>query len=278
MENNKVWFVTGASKGLGLSLIKELLTLGYGVAATSREPEELKKEVGEQKQFLPLKMDVKSEESAGGAIRATIDHFGKIDVVVNNAGYGLTGGLEELSDKEARDNFDVNVFGSLNVIRLVMPHLRQQGSGHILNVGSIGGLVGTFPAFGIYCATKFAVHGFTESLAAEVKEFNIRVTLVSPGYFRTNFLSPDSLITPKKEMTEYKSVREVQRTHQFSIDGHQPGDPKKAAQAMIHITGVENPPLHLFLGQDAYDLAHGKIASLTRELEAWKELTTSTAF
>lgn len=278
MEHNKVWFVTGASKGLGLQLVKQLLTKGYRVAATSRNAEELQKEVGEPEHFLPLSMDLKSEASVSFAIKLAVEHFGKIDVVVNNAGYGLLGGLEELSDAEARENFEVNVFGSLNVIRNAMPYLRKQKSGHIFNVSSIGGFTGRFPAFGVYCATKFAVHGFTESLAYEVKDFGVHVTLVSPGYFRTSFLTSASLVTPKAEIQDYKSVREVQSSHQFKIDGNQPGDPKKAALAMIKVASAENPPLHLFLGQDAYDMALGKMEDLKREMEMWKDLATSTSF
>jgi NAD(P)-dependent dehydrogenase (short-subunit alcohol dehydrogenase family) len=277
METNKVWFVTGASKGLGLTLVKQLLTQGYKVAATSRKVEDLQKAVGEPEFFLPLTMDIKSEDSVGNAIKNTVEHFGKIDVVVNNAGYGLVGGLEELSDEEVRENFEVNVFGSLHVIRKAMPYLRAQNSGHILNIGSIGGFTGAFSAFGIYCSTKFAVHGFTEALSVEAKEFGIKVTLVSPGYFRTNFLASDSLVVPKNEIKEYKGVREVQSVHQLNINGNQPGDPKKAALAMIKITTVENPPLHLFLGQDAYDMAEKKMQDLRNDLEAWKELATSTS-
>ena len=176
MDNNKVWLITGASKGLGLALVKKLLALGYCVAATSRNIKKLSEAVGNKdSNFLPLEVDLLNELSVTEAISVTIKKFGKIDVVVNNAGYGLIGTLEELSDEEARKNFDVNVFGSLNVIRKVMPHLRKQKSGTIFNISSIGGFTGNFPGFGIYCATKFAVVGFTESLAAEVKPFGISV-------------------------------------------------------------------------------------------------------
>jgi NAD(P)-dependent dehydrogenase (short-subunit alcohol dehydrogenase family) len=194
MNNQKVWFVTGASKGLGLSLVKQLLNKGYNVAATSRNVADLEGAVGKSESFLPLAVNITDEQSVTDAISQTISLFGKIDVVVNNAGYGLVGGLEELSDAEARANFDVNVFGSLNVIRAAMPHLREQKSGHIFNISSIGGFTGNFPGFGIYCATKFAVQGFTESLAAEIKSFGVKATIVSPGYFRTNFLAADSLV------------------------------------------------------------------------------------
>ena len=161
MNTQQIWFVTGASKGLGLSLVKQLLDNGFSVAATSRNSDDLRQAVGStDARFLPLAVDLKTETSVAEAINATIGHFGRIDVVVNNAGYGLLGSIEELTDQEARENFDVNVFGSLNVIRNVMPHLRAQQAGHIINISSIGGFTGAFPGFGIYCATKFAVEGF----------------------------------------------------------------------------------------------------------------------
>ena len=169
---NKIWFVTGASKGLGLALVKKLLSSGYRVAATSRNVKDLQHAVNAGREvFLPLSVDLKSENSVENAIKETVSHFGSIDVVVNNAGYGLVGSLEELTDEEVRQNFDVNVFGVLNVIRKVLPYMRKQKSGHILNIASIDGFTGTFPGFGSYIATKFAMHGFSESLAAEVKPF-----------------------------------------------------------------------------------------------------------
>lgn len=278
MKQAKVWFVTGASKGLGLSLVQQLLAQGYAVAATSRSKEDLKKAVGEQDGFLPLTVDLNSEASIQKSIDETVIRFGQIDVVVNNAGYGLAGGLEELSDAEARKNFDINVFGTLNVIRKVMPYLRAQQSGHIFNISSIGGFIGTFPGFGIYCATKFAVEGLTEALSAEIKSFGIHATVVAPGYFRTQFLSTGSLVVPEKPIEAYKEVRESQAFHQNIMDGNQIGDPDKAALAMIQIAETKNPPLHLFLGTDAYDLAHNKINSIRQELEDWKSVTVSTAF
>ncbi|GAB2705594.1 SDR family NAD(P)-dependent oxidoreductase [Mucilaginibacter koreensis] len=280
MNNSKVWLVTGASKGLGLSLIKQLLNKGYKVAATSRNINDLTKAVEPEAKadFLPLSVDLQSEESVKAAVSATIHQFGRIDVVVNNAGYGLTGALEELTDQEARSNFDVNVFGTLNIIRHVMPQLRLQQSGHIFNIASIGGFVGGFPGFGIYCATKFAVHGLTESLAAEIKQFGIHATVVSPGYFRTNFLSSGSLNVPQHPIAEYEAVRNSQAAHQNEINGNQPGNPEKAVAAMIQVAESPQPPLHLFLGADAYQLAYAKIDEMKQELEGWKELGTSTGF
>ena len=278
MNNQKVWFVTGASKGLGLTLVKQLLNKGYNVVATSRSIADLEKAVGKTESFLPLAVNIADQQSVNDAISQTISLFGKIDVVVNNAGYGLVGALEELSDAEARANFDVNVFGSLNVIRAAMPHLRGQGSGHIFNISSIGGFTGNFPGFGIYCATKFAVQGFTESLAAEIKAFGVKATIVSPGYFRTNFLAPDSLSVPKNEIAAYKAVRDVQNAHQGDINGNQAGDPEKGAAAIITVAEAAEAPLHLFLGQDAYDIAYQKMNDVKADLENWKELITATGF
>eukprot|EP01132_Coremiostelium_polycephalum_P013849 gene13849-16843_t len=279
MDTKKVWFVTGASKGLGVTLVKELLKEGHRVAATSRNAEDLQLAIGENTEnFLPLAMDLKNERQVALALKTSHTYFGKLDVVVNNAGYGLVGSLEELSDGESHENFEVNVFGTLNVIRKAMPYFRKQRSGHIINISSIGGFTGNFPGFGIYCATKFAIEGLSEALAAEVKPFGVQATIIAPGYFRTNFLAPDSLQVPENEILEYKEVRDTQRLHQHEIDGKQAGDPVKAAKVMIKIGGEPNAPLRLFLGEDAYQLAQEKISSLTLELEKWKELTLSTAF
>lgn len=277
-SNQKVWYVTGASKGLGLSLVKRLLNEGYSVAATSRSLTDLEKAVGSHANFLPLTVDLLNEESVADSVSKTINRFGSLDVVVNNAGYGMLGAVEELTDAESRQNFDVNVFGSLNVIRQAMPQLRKQQSGHIFNIASIGGFTGDFPGFGIYCATKFAVHGFTESLNAEAKAFGIHATVVSPGYFRTNFLESSSLVTPKNAINEYQSVRDVQALHEKDINNNQPGDPDKAAAVMIEVAAMPQPPVHLFLGPDAYNLADAKIQSLQKDMEALRHSATATNF
>ncbi len=278
-QRTKVWFITGASKGFGLSLVRQLLQQGHHVAATSRNLKELRRAVNnDSTEFLPLSVDLTTESSVSEAIQTTIGRFGRIDVVVNNAGDGQLGSLEELSDEEARANFEVNVFGSLNVIRHVMPHLRRQQSGHILNISSIAGFLGTFPGFGIYCATKFAMQGFSESLSVEAKAFGINVTVVSPGYFRTEFLTPGSLSVPQQPVAAYEEVRQSQAAHQNQINGNQPGDPDKLAATLIQLTNEPNPPLHLFLGQDAYDLAHQKIGAVQHDLEGWKTMSVSTGF
>ncbi|WP_316737381.1 SDR family oxidoreductase [Pedobacter aquatilis] len=278
MENKKVWFVTGASKGLGLTLVKKLLSNGNHVAATSRSISDLEKAVGNHENFLPISMDLLNETSVEDAISQTISKFGQLDVIVNNAGYGMLGALEELSDKEARENFDVNVFGSLNVIRKALPQMRKQSSGHIFNISSIGGFSGNFPGFGIYCATKFAVSGFTESLVAEVKSLGIKATVVEPGYFRTEFLTSGSLAVPANPIDAYKEVRDSQAAHQNDINNQQPGDPAKGVDVIIAAAESENAPLHLFLGPDAYAVANAKIADVQKDMEAWKSLATATNF
>ncbi|WP_343671216.1 SDR family NAD(P)-dependent oxidoreductase [Chitinophaga sp.] len=278
MDTQKVWFVTGASKGLGLSLVKRLLNEGYRVAATSRTVESLKKEVGASANFLPLEVNVTDEKSVKSAVAKTLETFGNIDVVVNNAGYGQWGTLEELSDKETRRNFDVNVFGALNVIRNVMPHFRSNKSGHIINIASIGGFVGTFSGFGIYFATKFAMVGFTESLSVETKEFGVKATIVYPGYFRTNFLGDDSLSLPQNPIEDYTSARGSEQWHKTEMNGNQLGNPDKAATAFIQLAESENPPLHFFMGSDAFGMAYSKIEVLQNELAANEALSKSTDF
>ncbi|MCR5863115.1 SDR family NAD(P)-dependent oxidoreductase [Flavobacterium sp. J372] len=279
MGTKKVWFITGASKGFGLEFINQLLAKGDAVAATSRSLSQLQTAANTtHENFLPLEVDLVNEQSVAKAIEATIAKFGRIDNIVNNAGYGLLGTIEELTDAESRQNFEVNVFGSLNVIRQALPHLRAQKSGHIFNISSIGGFVGDFPGFGIYCATKFAVNGFSESLAEEVKDFNINVTIVMPGYFRTNFLESDSLVTPKNVIADYQSTRDSQNFHQNQMNGNQPGDPVKGVSAIIEAAGEANPPLYLFLGSDSVTMAEKKINMLSKEIDKWKALSTSTDF
>lgn len=279
MNNKKVWLVTGASKGIGLSLVKQLLQQGFGVAATSRSKKALVEAVGATNEnFLPLEMDIVNEKSVHDGIQKTLGHFGHLDIVVNNAGYGLVGSLEELTDTEVRANFDANVFGSLNILRATIPHLRKQQSGHIFNISSIGGVTANFPGWGIYCATKFAMAGFTEALAEEVKDFHVKVTLVLPGYFKTNFLDSGSLRVPANPMKEYEVVRQSQDFHQHTMNNNQQGDPEKLVEVMIDIAGEKEAPLYLFLGSDAYGMANKKIELLQGQLERWKEESYSTDF
>lgn len=278
MDTKKVWFVTGASKGLGLTLVKKLLAEGYEVAATSRTLGSLQKEVGTSASFLPLEVEITNETSVRYAIAKTVETFGGIDVVVNNAGYGQLGTLEELSDNESRENFDTNVFGVLNVIRSVMPHFRGKKSGHIINISSIAGFLGAFPGWGIYNATKFAVAGLTEAFSAEAKSLGVKATIVYPGYFKTNFLLKGSLRFAQTQIADYKEARELDRMHLEDIPGNQPGDPEKAALAFIQVAESENPPLHFFMGSDSYGMAKQKLEILQKELELTETLSLSTDF
>lgn len=280
MDNSKkIWFVTGASKGLGLALVKKLLTEGYRVAATSRDVKSLSLAVDNNtSNFLPLQVELLNEESVSKAIQDVINTFGGIDVLVNNAGYGQIGTLEEMTDVEARENFDVNIFGLLNVTRNMMSHFRTKKSGHIINVSSIAGLLGTFPGWGVYCATKFAVVGLTEALSAEAKEFNVKATIVYPGYFNTNFLKEGSMKMPAKPIADYTAARNTEVWHETQMVGNQPGDPDKAALAFIQLAEMENAPLHFFMGSDSFGMAYNKIEVLQNELTANEVLSKSTDY
>jgi NAD(P)-dependent dehydrogenase (short-subunit alcohol dehydrogenase family) len=277
MENKKVWFITGASRGLGLTLTKQLLEAGHKVAATSRNTASLIEAVGFQGDaFLPLLVELGSDESVAAAIRRADQHFGRIDVAVNNAGYGIGGSMEELTDKETRDSFDINVFGTINVIRHVLPAMRRQGDGHIINISSIAGIA---PSMGwsVYGAAKHAVIGLTEVLADDVRSLGIKVTLVAPGAFRTNFNNPDSLVLSHQKIDAYAGIRSSQERF-AAISGTQAGDPAKAAKVMMELSEMTEPPLYLLLGSDAYARAFTKLDLLSSSYKQWEALTKSTDY
>jgi len=275
--NANVWFVTGASKGIGRDLVKQLLARGYRVAATSRSLAALTQALGAATAaFLPLEVELTDEAALAGAVRAVHDRFGALDVVVNNAGFGQLGTVEEVTDAEARHNFDVNVFGLLNVLRQTLPALRARRAGHVFNIGSIAGYVGGFPGWGIYCATKFAVSGITEALHTDLAEFGVKVTLVYPGYFRTDFLSGGSMRRPSHPIAGYTAARASEAQHVDAIHGNQPGDPVKAADAMIQVYERGDGPLHLFLGKDAVALAEAKQAQVHTAIDLLRAVSVST--
>jgi len=277
MGDKKVWLVTGASKGLGLSLVNQLLSAGQKVAATSRSINDLIDAVNTNSaNFLPLAVNLTNEASVQQAVADTVQKFGRIDVAINNAGYGIGGSIEELSDRETRDSFDVNVFGTMNIIRHVMPFMRKQKSGSIINISSIAGIAGA-TGWAVYAAAKSAVIALSEVLAEDVKAFGIKVTVVAPGAFRTSFLTPESLVMAAKPITEYEDVRSVHERY-LKMDGAQIGDPDKAAAAMIALVAMPHPPLHLLLGNDALDRANAKINALSKELNDWKAISVSTNF
>jgi NAD(P)-dependent dehydrogenase (short-subunit alcohol dehydrogenase family) len=276
MDTKRVWFVTGASKGLGLSLVRRLLNAGYQVAATSRKAQDIEDAVATHKEnLLALTVDITNEESVNNAIAKTIARFGKLDVVVNNAGYSIYGSVEALSNEEFRKTIDVNLFGTVNVIRAVMPHFRKQRSGYVFNISSVAGYKG-FGNSPSYAAGKFAVIGLSEALAEEVKQFGVKVTVVAPGFFRTSFLDKGDELVSKNTIDEYQVEGLVDRLR--AMNGKQPGDPEKLVAALIHLSNEQNPPIHLLMGPDAYQIVMQKRAAEQHEFEAWKELTLSTDF
>jgi len=276
MSIHKVWLITGASKGMGLEMANAVLKNGDKVVATSRNIGELTKRISlKSESFLPLQVDITNDTEVKKAIQTAVDTFGKIDVIVNNAGYYLVGSFEEIGDQEFRKTVDVNVFGTVNIIRNVMPFLRKQQSGHIINISSNMGYVGYANA-GSYNASKFAVIGLTEALAQETKQFNVKVTVIAPGMFRTSFMSDSTLASAQNKIDVYGVEAHLKMLKSF--DGQQPGDPKKIANILIGITQLENPPLHLPLGSDSYQSILEQRKTEAEELELWKHLSLSTNF
>ncbi|MBE9461602.1 oxidoreductase [Dyadobacter subterraneus] len=277
-SQSKTWFITGGSQGIGLLLAQQLLTDGYNVAVTGRNLETVKNAVGSSSpQFLPLQVELANEESVGRAVDSAIAHFKSIDVLVNNAGYGLIGGIEETSAQETQEIFDVNVFGLLHVTRAVLPHMRAAGSGHIFNLSSVFGLIAG-AGWGLYCGSKFAVEGLSEALAQEVKPFSINVTIIEPGYVRTNFLKSGSVVLSQNPIADYTAIQEEKRKHTEDIPGNQIGDPQKVAEVIISTSQLSEPPLRLLLGSDALQFANYKIQMLQDGIEANKDITVSTDF
>jgi short-subunit dehydrogenase len=278
MNSAKVWYVTGASQGLGLSLVKQLLSAGYRVAATSRSASEMQKVIGSKDSihFLPLEVDLTNPDAIHDSIERTVAAFGTIDVIVNNAGYGMEGTVEELDEKDMRAIFGINVFASISVIKYALPYLRRQRSGHIINISSVAGFVGA-PGWSIYSATKSALIAFSEVLALDLRELGIKVTVVGPSGFRTGFLSKESLVTTESRIADYQAVSKT-RARYAAMNGSQDGDPEKAAALFIQLAENPEPPLHLWLGANAIDRAREKIESMGQELKKWKNLSVSADF
>jgi len=278
MNTSKVWYVTGASRGLGLTLVKKLLANGYRVAATSRNAYTLSQAAGltDKNRFLPLAVDLNNPDSIHESIQQTLAAFGRIDVVVNNAGYGMAGTVEEIADLDIRNIFNVNVFATIDVVKAVLPVMRSQKSGYIINIGSVAGFAGA-PGWSVYSATKAAVAAFSEVIALDVKEFGIKVTVAEPSGFRTGFLSQHSLALTTTAIEGYEAVKNTQDRY-LSSDGKQAGDPDRAAEIFIELAENPEPPMHLFLGNDAYNRAAKKLADMSEELEHWKPVTTAADF
>ncbi len=278
MNSSKVWYITGASQGLGLSLVKKLLSAGYRVGATSRSASEMQKaaESNDPSLFLALEVDLTNADAIRKSIEQTVAVFGTVDVIVNNAGYGMEGTVEELEEKKMRAIFEINVFATINVTKYALPYLRKQRSGHIINISSVAGLVGA-PGWAIYSATKSAVIAFSEVLALDLQELGIKVTVVGPSGFRTGFLSKDSLVTTESRIADYQAVAKTQARY-AAMSGNQEGDPEKAAALFIQLAENPAPPLHLWLGANAFDRAGEKIEFMSQELKRWKDLSVSADF
>ena len=273
MNSSKVWYVTGASQGLGLILVKKLLESGYRVAATSRDAHALGLAVGviDKERFLPLAVDLNNLDCIDESVQQTLAAFGRIDVVVNNAGYGMTGTLEETAEQDIRNIFNVNVLATIDVVKSVLPVMRSQRSGYIINIGSVAGFIGS-PGWSVYSATKAAVAAFSEVIALDVREFGIKVTVAEPSGFRTGFLTQKSLALTPSKIEGYEAVKSTQERY-LSSDGKQAGNPDRAAEIFIALAESPEPPVHLFLGNDAYGRASKKLSDLSRELDEWKSIT-----
>lgn len=278
-QHPKTWFITGAARGIGLSLARQALAQGDSVAATSRTLDSLHEALGNNTtRLLALQVDLADEASVQAAIEKTIASFGRIDRVVNNAGYGQQGTFEALTDAELRRNFDVNVFAPLHVLRHTLPHLRQQRSGHIFNVASIAGFNGGYAGWGSYIATKFALAGLTETLAAEVAELGIKATVVYPGPVRTDFLSNNSLVLAQRSIADYTAAQASLDLHMNELAGQQAGDPEKLAALILHVADIAEPPVHLFAGNIANSLAEQRIQAVRKDLDTWRKASDATDF
>ena len=276
-SRTRVWFVTGAARGIGLRIVEAALAHGDAVVATSRDVATLRERFAGNDALLPVALDVTDEHQAVAAVAAALDRFGRIDVLVNNAGFGLLGAVEEASAAEVRRLYETNVFGLLNVTRAALPAMRERRRGHVVNISSVGGYR-SGAGFGVYCSTKFAVEGLSEALHAELAPLGVHVTVVEPGYFRTEFLDQSSLTVSPRILADYAATSGQVRERAVQINQKQPGDPKRLAQAMLALVASPTPPLRLPLGTDTLQAIADKNADVANETAAWRELSASTDF
>ena len=268
----KVWLITGCSTGFGRELAKFVLSQGFKAAVAARNTDDVKDIIeGHENNAISIKLDVTNKDEIKLAVEKTVQKFGRIDVLVNNAGIGYFGAVEESEDAAVRNMFDINVFGLANMIQETLPVMRAQKSGHIVNIASIGGLVG-FPAVGFYNATKFAVDGLSESLAKEVAPLGIKVTIVAPSGFRTDWAGRSANNSPIV-IEDYATTAGKNKNDIRGYSGNQPGDPARAAQAIVRAVEAENPPLRLLLGAGALKGARIKLEQLKKDFDTWEETT-----
>jgi NAD(P)-dependent dehydrogenase (short-subunit alcohol dehydrogenase family) len=284
----RTWFITGASRGFGALIAEKALAAGDAVVATARNPKTVIDRLGEHPNLLAVALDVTDEAQGHGqqvgmlaqghaAAKAAVERFGRIDILVNNAGYGLLGAVEEATGAEIEALYRTNVFGLLAVTRAVLPHMRRQRSGRILNLSSVGGLR-SGPGFGVYCSTKFAVEGLTEALAAELAPLGIFATAVEPGYFRTDFLDATSLSVSPASIADYNETAGAVRAHAAVVSHNQPGDPRRLAQVLIEFVDAPNPPVRLPLGSDTAAATEAVAAAHLALLKDWRAVAVSTDF
>jgi len=274
MESGRVWLITGASSGFGRAIAEAALERGDAVAAASRDADSVAG-LGPNDRVLPVSLDVTDAGAREAAVTETLGRFGRIDVLVNNAGRTQVGAVEETTDGELRDLFELHFFAPAALTRLVLPHMREQRGGAIVQMSSVGGQV-TAPGFGAYCATKFALEGLTETLRDEVAGWGIRTLIVEPGAFRTGLFRPGAAHL-SDEMPEYADTVGPTRAYVQGNDGAQPGDPGKAAQAIMATLDSDDPPLRLVLGADATANVSQRLDALVHELAAWRALGEDTA-
>lgn len=273
----RIWFITGASRGLGAEMVKAALAAGDGVAATARNPDVVRKKFGDAPNLLALRCDVTAEAEVQEAVRAATAHFGRIDVLVNNAGYGLIGAIEESSAAEVESLYRTNVFGLLNVTRAALPQMRAQKSGHILNISSLGGYQAT-AGWGIYCSSKAAVEGISEALFRELGPLGIRVSIVMPAFFQSDFLEGSSLISTQSVIQDYVDTSGAARAYLQNVakssTPDQPGcPPEKLASAIRMLVESPNPPLRLLLGKSALKRVAEKHANVDADMNAWRSVS-----
>lgn len=274
-QDNKIWFITGCSTGFGREIAEATIKSGNKVVVTARNRDSITDLVnGNEANVLALELDVTKPEQIKQSVSAAIDKFGRIDVLVNNAGIGYFSSVEESIEEETRRMFEINFWGLMHMTNAVLPHMRHERSGHIINFSSIGGLA-SYPSLGYYHATKYAVEGISESLSQEVAPFNIRVTLIEPSGFRTDWAGRSSLKT-EPAIPEYQQLIGPMLKATGSTQAQ--GDPKKAAEAVIAVVNAEAPPLRLLLGHNAYHVALNKFANLQKSIEEWKETTLNADF
>jgi NADP-dependent 3-hydroxy acid dehydrogenase YdfG len=275
--NQRVWFITGASTGFGRLLAEEVLKSGGRVVATARK---LDKVADLEKQYpgaaMALTLDVSDQGQVDSAVTQAFAKFGHIDVLVNNAGYGIAGAIEEVSEAEFMSMFETNVFGLLRVTRAFLPYLRKQRSGHILNLSSIAGLVAS-PGLGYYSSTKFAVESLSESLATELAPLGIKVTIIEPGPFRTDFLGRSSVLAERR-IADYDNTAGNMRKYFTDTNGKQAGDPLRAVHAMMQVVDSPEPPLRLLLGKSALQRLRAKLEKWQQEIAAWEKVTVGADF